>query len=72
MELYRQKEIEFPVRVAMARFMADQQAAAPARPALQPRGPVPLGGHALSGRLRERLERGGLPHPVAAPGCTRC
>jgi preprotein translocase subunit SecA len=27
MELYRQKEIEFPVKVAMARFMADQRQA---------------------------------------------
>jgi preprotein translocase subunit SecA len=29
MELYRQREIEFPVRAAMARFMADQQGAPP-------------------------------------------
>jgi preprotein translocase subunit SecA len=28
MDLYRQKEIEFPVKVAMARFMADRQQAA--------------------------------------------
>ena len=63
LDVYRQKEIEFPVKVAMARFMADAATAAPAGPALRPRRPVPLVPAALP--PRRALTEEEFPHPVA-------
>ena len=51
LDLYRQREIAFPVMAAMARFMSDRPAQR-RRPALQPRRPLSLGRRPLPRRER--------------------
>ena len=66
-ELYRQKEIEFPVNAGMAQFMSEARSRPPAGRSTTARGCI-AGRSERFPAAAEPDQRGGLPHAVAASG----